>query len=311
MTQSAVGVPDGFLMSLLGRPEVGGWHHVVTMWLFFAVCGVLQLALAYAICTPLERHRPVSRWPDYRPPTTDIVYAFIVRIALIPLVAYFEYDFLQRSLATFLVSHGITPPSLPERVGSQMFAFLLGFVALDLVDYWRHRLAHQFGWFYGLHSLHHAEEHMTFWSDDRNHLLEDVVTYVMLMAAGLAIGVPAFHFPFVILGFRLIGSVAHSNTSIRYGWLGERLIISPQFHRTHHALRSAGRGSVNLGTSFPWWDMSWGTADFKTRTIETGDGSAEPALVSGTWGAQQVAGLRRMRRLIRPHRPETGKEPRK
>ena len=289
---------------------LAGWEHVVSMWLFFAGCGVLQLLLSYAICRPLERYLPLVRWPGYKPPVADIVYAFFVRIVLFPLIAYFEYDFLRASLAGALTSHGLTPPSLPGLVGSPVLAFLLGFVALDLTDYCRHRLAHRFGWFYGVHSLHHAEDHMTFWSDDRNHLLEDAITYVMLMAGGLAIGVPSIQFPLVILGFRLIGSVAHANTSVDYGWFGQRLIISPQFHRAHHALKSAGRGSFNLGTSFPWWDMAFGTADFAALSLETGDAGAEPALVSGSWGAQQLAGLRRMWRLARARkrRPAAARE---
>jgi sterol desaturase/sphingolipid hydroxylase (fatty acid hydroxylase superfamily) len=174
--------------------------------------------------------------------TTDIVYAIVVRIVLFPLIAYFEYDFLQRSLAGFVKFFGLTPPSLPDLVGSSTLAFLLGFAVFDLTDSWRHRLAHRFGWFYGVHSLHHTEDHMTFWSDERMHLLEEAITYVMPMAVGLAIGISSFQFPFVILGFRLIGSVAHANTCFGYGWLGDRLIVSPQFHRIHHALRSAGRG---------------------------------------------------------------------
>ena len=40
--------------------------------------------------------------------------------------------------------------------------FIANFAILDLADYWRHRLSHRYGWWYGIHSLHHAEEQMTF-----------------------------------------------------------------------------------------------------------------------------------------------------
>jgi sterol desaturase/sphingolipid hydroxylase (fatty acid hydroxylase superfamily) len=111
------------------------------------------------------------------------------------------------------------------------------------------------------------------------------------------------------LGFRFVGSMAHANTRMGYGWLGERLLISPQFHRAHHAVKSVGRRSCNYGTVFPWWDMLFGTADFHHDTVETGDASAPAAMVTGSWGAQQLAGLQRMIQLgrRRPKRAASSK----
>jgi sterol desaturase/sphingolipid hydroxylase (fatty acid hydroxylase superfamily) len=106
-------------------------------------------------------------------------------------------------------------------------------------------------------------------------------------------------FPFLILCFRLLGSMSHSNTRFSYGWLGEHIFISPQFHRTHHALRAAGRRSCNFGTALSLWDILFGTAKFRDNTVETGDAGAEPALVNGSWSEQQRAGFRRMIRLAR------------
>ncbi len=140
---------------------------------------------------------------------------------------------------------------------------------------------------------------MTFWSDDRSHVLEDAITYAWLIAVGLAIGAPSMQFPFLILCFRLLGSMSHANTRVGYGWLGEHIFVSPQFHRTHHALQAAGRRSCNFGTILSLWDISFGTARFRDNTVETGDAGAEPALVNGSWGEQQIAGFRRMVRLAR------------
>ncbi len=58
---------------------------------------------------------------------------------------------------------------------------------------------------------------MTFWSDDRSHVLEDAITYAWLIVVGLGIGVPSMQFPFLILGFRFLGSITHANTRVSYG----------------------------------------------------------------------------------------------
>jgi sterol desaturase/sphingolipid hydroxylase (fatty acid hydroxylase superfamily) len=277
--------------------------HTLALWLFFAGCGVLQLCISFLICTPVERFWPLTRWPERNPIAADVAYAFFVRIVLFPLVAFFEYRWLRSQLDGLFVAHSITPPSLaafaPTLSAWPALLFFFNFAILDLSDYWRHRLSHRYGWWYGVHSVHHAEDQMTFWSDERSHVLEDTITYVWLIAVGLLIGVPSFQFPFLILGFRLVGSMAHSNTRVRYGWLGDHILISPRFHRTHHALKAAGRRSCNFGTALSWWDILFKTAKFHDNTIETGDAGAEPAMVAGSWGEQQAAGFRRMIRLAR------------
>lgn len=273
-----------------------GTCQAASLWVFFAACGLTELAISFLICTPLERFWPLTRWPNRNPIAADVIYALFVRIVLFPLVAYFEFNWLRQIFDGFLRAHSIPPPSIP---GPSVAVFIANFAILDLTDYWRHRVSHRIGWWYGIHSLHHAEEQLTFWSDDRSHVLEDAITYAWLITMGLAIGVPSMQFPFLILCFRLLGSISHANTRVGYGWLGEHIFISPQFHRTHHALRAAGRRSCNFGTALSLWDICFGTAKFRDYTVETGDAGAEPALVNGSWGAQQLAGFRRMVRLAR------------
>lgn len=291
------------IQSFLGTLGITQHTHTIALWLFFAGCGVLQLGISFLICTPIERLWPLTKWPERNPIAADVAYAFFVRIVLFPLVAFFEYSWLRGQLDGFFAAHSITPPSLtalvPALASWPALLFFINFAILDLSDYWRHRLSHRYGWWYGVHSVHHAEDQMTFWSDERSHVLEDTITYVWLIVVGLLIGVSSFQFPFVILGFRLVGSMAHSNTRISYGWLGDHILISPRFHRTHHALKAAGRRSCNFGTALSWWDILFGTAKFHDNTVETGDAGAEPAMVTGSWGQQQAAGFRRMVRLAR------------
>jgi sterol desaturase/sphingolipid hydroxylase (fatty acid hydroxylase superfamily) len=287
LSAANVGSVLGVIQSFLTRHGLGQISHAVSLWVFFAVCGVIELAISFLVCTPLERFWPLTSWPKRNPIAADVTYAFFVRIVLFPLIAYFEFDWLRQTLDGFLRAHSITAPSLsglnPEHAPWPAFVFVANFAILDFADYWRHRVSHRIGWWYGIHSLHHAEEQLTFWSDDRSHVLEDAITYVWLITVGLAIGVPSMQFPFLILCFRFLGSISHANTRVGYGWLGEHIFISPQFHRTHHALRAAGRRSCNFGTTLSMWDIAFGTARFRDNTVETGDSGAEPALVNGSW----------------------------
>lgn len=274
------------------------WEDIAFGWALFAVYGLVQVAVMFAICMPLEWWRPVERWPDRRAVAVDILYTLISRVGLLPLVTFVLFYKLQIALNGFLTDQGWVPPTLerlmPGLLGHQVLTFALYIVILDFSDYWRHRLSHGFNWWYALHSLHHAQRQMTFWSDDRNHLLDDVIAFVWFTAVALLIGIPPMQFPLLVLLLRLLESLSHANVRLSFGWLGERLLISPRFHRAHHGVTAAGQASVNYGAILPWWDMLFGTADFSRTFVQTGDPTAEEALATGGYLRQQWAGARRM-----------------
>jgi len=286
------------VLPILFRFGLMAWEDAGYGWSLFAVYGAAQVALTYLVCVPLERWRPVERWPDFRAVGVDVIYTLVARIGLLPLVTFVLFYALQTRLNGFLTDHGYVPPTLerlfPFLLGQQVLTFFLYVVILDFADYWRHRLSHRFGWWYALHALHHAQRQMTFWSDDRNHLLDEVMSFVWFLGVGLLIGVPPMQFPLLVLLLKFLESLSHANTRVSFGWLGERLLISPRFHRAHHGVLAAGQDSCNFGAVLPWWDMLFRTADFARSYVETGDPTAEPALVSGGWAAQQAAGVRRL-----------------
>ena len=139
---------------------------------------------------------------------------------------------------------------------------------------------------------------MTFWSDDRNHVLDETMSLLWFGIVALAIGVPPLQFPLLVLVLRFVESLSHANARLSFGAVGERLLISPRFHRAHHGVLAAGQRSCNYGAVLPWWDMLFGTADFSRDHVRTGDPSGEEAMATGSWTAQQRAGLRRMTRVL-------------
>ena len=288
------------LLPLLYALGLMQWEDISFGWALFAVYGAAQVVLTFAVCVPLERWRPVERWADARAVTVDILYTVISRVGLLPLVTFVLFYQAQVKLNGFLADQGWVPPTLerffPFLLGRPVLTFCLYVVILDFADYWRHRLSHVFGWWYSLHALHHAQRQMTFWSDDRNHLLDEVFSFAWFMAVALLIGIPPMQFPLLVLLLRLLESLSHANARLSFGWLGERLLVSPRFHRAHHGTTAAGRRSVNYGAILPWWDMLFRTADFSPAYGRTGDPTAEEALATGSYAAQQWAGLRRMAR---------------
>jgi sterol desaturase/sphingolipid hydroxylase (fatty acid hydroxylase superfamily) len=295
------------LLPLLYACDMMQWEDISYGWALFAVYGAAQVVVTYAVCLPLEWWRPVENWPDKKAVTIDILYTLISRVGLLPLVTFVGFYEIQVWLNGWLTDHGYVPPTLerlfPFLLGQQALTFFLYVVILDFSDYWRHRLSHKFDWWYSLHALHHAQRQMTFWSDDRNHLLDDVIGFMWFMAVALLIGIPPMQFPLLILLLRLLESMSHANTRLSFGWLGERLLISPRFHRAHHGVTAAGLESVNYGAILPWWDILFRTGDFSREFVRTGDPTAEETLATGTYAAQQWVGLRRMVGTLVGRRP--------
>jgi sterol desaturase/sphingolipid hydroxylase (fatty acid hydroxylase superfamily) len=300
---SAAGwLQETVVLPLLYRFDLMRWEEIGYGWALFAVYGVAQVVAMYAVCLPLERFAPVERWPDRRAVAVDVLYTVISRVGLLPLLTFVLFYQVQVALNGWLTDHGYLPPTLeralPFLFGHPTLTFLLYVVILDFSDYWRHRLSHIFHWWYALHALHHAQRQMTFWSDDRNHLLDDIIGFVWFMAVALLIGIPPLQFPLLVLLLRLLESLSHANTRLSFGWLGERLLISPRFHRAHHGVLAAGQDSCNFGAILPWWDMLFRTADFSRAYVRTGDPDAEEVLATGSYAAQQWAGLRGMARAM-------------
>ena len=283
------------LLFALGAME---WEEVAFGWALFAVYGAVQVAATFAVCLPLERWRPVEHWPDQGAVWVDVLYTFISRVGLLPLVTFVLFYQLQTGLNGWLTDHGYVPPTLerlfPALLGHPVLTFLIYMAVLDFSEYWRHRLSHRFAWWWALHSLHHAQRQMTFWSDDRNHLGDDIIGFVWFTAVALLIGVPPLQFPLLVLVLRLLESLSHANARLHFGTVGERLLISPRFHRAHHGVLAAGQRSCNYGAVLPWWDMLFRTADFSRAYAPTGDPGGPEAMATGTYLQQQWAGLQRM-----------------
>lgn len=288
------------LLHSLGLME---WEDLAYGWALFAVYGAVQVLVTFAVCLPLERWRPVERWPDRSAEAVDVLYTIIARVGILPLITFVGFYQAQVAFNGWLADHGWVSPTLerliPGLLGRPVLTFALYAVILDFSEYWRHRLSHSLRWWWALHSLHHAQRQMTFWSDDRNHFLDEIIAFLWFTAVALLIGIPPLQFPLLVLVLRFVESLSHANARLAFGRWGERLLISPRFHRAHHGVLAAGQRSCNYGAVLPWWDMVFGTADFSRADVRTGDPSAPEALASGGYLTQQWAGLRRLAHSLR------------
>lgn len=255
--------------------------YVATGWL---LVGLLQIAIMVAIIAPLQRWRPVEAITDRQAIRVDILYTLIHRLGLFRLGLFFTVDPIWDSVMGQLHVWGLPAfhlddlwPGITDRPWVSLLLYLLAF---DFVDYWIHRGQHRWRWWWQLHALHHSQRQMTVWSDNRNHLLDDIVRDVIVVFVAQLIGVAPGQFVAIVAFTQLSESLQHANIRLWFGPVGERLWISPRFHRRHHAvgighearapIRNPKVKGNNFGVLLPWWDMLFGTANFDLRYDPTG-----------------------------------------
>jgi len=295
---------EGALQPALYSQGLMEWADRVQEWLDFALLGLVQIVLVYAVCRPLEAMRPVEAVTDRAAILTDVIYTLLAKLGLLPLIAFVLLSSAERMLQGWLADAGFVPPTLetlfPALREAPLLAMAIYVVILDFGEYWRHRFQHRFGWWYALHSVHHAQRQMTFWTDDRNHLLDDAIAALWFGGVALLIGVPPVQFVLIVMLRQLAESLSHANVRLDFGPVGERLLVSPRFHRVHHGEFSAGEDGRNYAVLLPVWDWLFRTGDFDRRLYpRTGDPTAPESLATGGWLRQQVEGLRQLGRALR------------
>ena len=269
--------------------------------------GVIEIGVLVALLKPLEAWRPVEQWADKRAVRADVIYTWLHRLGVLPLLVFLLLVIPVTAFESWLRMHDIIRPNIEDVIPglerNSVGAFVIYLLILDFVEYWVHRGQHHFNGWWALHSLHHSQRQMTFWADDRNHLVDDIITSAVVALAALAIGVPSGQFFLIIIFARMVESLSHANARVSFGWLGERLLVSPRFHRAHHAIGVGHEGQYqgcNFAVLFPVWDMLFGSANFKSAWEPTGirDQLEGRDYGIGFW-RQQWLGLQRLRDAFR------------
>ncbi len=173
---------------------------------------------------------------------------------------------------------GLLLPNLYNTLSSTSLWITLPFYLLidDFLQYWYHRLAHEYTFLWKLHRAHHQAEEMGFFVSYRNALL---YYWMMPNIYWLSFFIFLGGAKAVIIGLvlkQLVIVSSHSTMQwdkyfyknkmlLPFILLIERILITPAFHFSHHGKTKADGISDpngNFGNMFSIWDQFFGTATF-------------------------------------------------
>jgi len=270
--------------------------------------GIVQIAVIAFGMRFLEKSWPLEKTPNDDLVAVDRVYTVLNKLGIIPLAVFMVVYPISNEIEHVMRIWGLAPPRverlLPWLHDSALASFLVYFVLYDFAAYWLHRAQHKFSWWWALHSLHHSQRQVTVWSDDRNHIIDDLLMTLALVIFAQFVGVQPDDYILILMIGRLIESWSHANVDMSYGRVGERLIVGPRFHRLHHALASPDERHIqdhNFAPVFPIWDMLFDTANYDGKHLPTGvDDPVVDADNGRGWLGQQVTVAGRFLRALVP-----------
>jgi sterol desaturase/sphingolipid hydroxylase (fatty acid hydroxylase superfamily) len=210
--------------------------------------------------------------------------SWIAKLGIINLAFFFllqpVFNHWQSLIAIYDIPNIDIDSVWPGVTDQPVVSFLIYLVILDFAGYWYHRWQHRFGVWWELHAVHHSQQQMSLWADDRNHFLDDIIQAAFFAAISLFIGVQPSQFVVLVAVGNVLQSIQHVNAHLPVVPFLDRLLVSPTFHRRHHAIGYGHEGTrygCNFGVLFPWWDVLFKTAAWNRATEPTGIRDQLPA----------------------------------
>lgn len=143
---------------------------------------------------------------------------------------------------------------------------LIGFLLIDFLYYWLHRVHHQFGWLWRLHRLHHSDTKVDSFTTLLHHPLEGVSSFFILISAYVLFDIPV---P-VIVAYGFVHTM-HAPLTHFSIYVPERInkwlslvLVTPNFHKVHHSMDFAESNS-NYGAILTIWDHLFRTVSYRTK----------------------------------------------
>ncbi|MGZ3847438.1 MAG: sterol desaturase family protein [Flavisolibacter sp.] len=179
---------------------------------------------------------------------------FVVRSLLDPLLlgpAFIFFEAVYHDNLSFLTIQTTSSWPLPLQI-------LLAVVFSDFLSWVSHVIVHKNPVLWAFHAVHHSQEQMNVFTDDRGHpvdiLFRGTINFIPFLIFDPALSMLAS----ITVLRGAMQRFIHSNVQIDFG-LFNYVLVSPQFHCVHHSKEDPHRDK-NFGTLFSVWDHLFGTA---------------------------------------------------
>lgn len=137
------------------------------------------------------------------------------------------------------------------------FKIAIVLVVNDFLDWFHHVVRHKVWVFWCFHAVHHSQREMNMFTNERVHLVDQVVANCLVCIPMFMFSVDAPMAVYFALLLRWYPNLYHSNIKANFGVL-RYVLVTPQSHRLHHSIEP-NHQDRNFGVIFSLWDRIFGT----------------------------------------------------
>lgn len=185
-------------------------------------------------------------------------------------VTLISYDWIVSKIALF-------------HLEASIFAYIIGFIAIDFYGYWSHRLSHQINFLWNKHAIHHSSEEFNLACALRQPVSSFVNLFTFLLIPAALLGVPAKVIAVTLPIHLFLQFWYHTKHIRKIGFL-ENILVSPSHHRVHHAINPEYMDK-NHSQIFIIWDKLFGTFQEELESVPPVFGITRPAQ---TWNPIRI-----------------------
>ncbi len=136
-----------------------------------------------------------------------------------------------------------------------IYYYVIGFLGLDLINYYWHRLNHEVSFLWRFHNIHHIDPSLDVTTSLRFHIIEIIFTAIFKIFQIFIIGSNFSLFIAYELIYQLNTFFHHSNVklSISLEKIFTIIWVTPRMHGIHHS-NYKNESFSNWGIVFTFWD---------------------------------------------------------
>ena len=131
----------------------------------------------------------------------------------------------------------------------------------DFMSWASHWVRHKIPRLWRFHAMHHSQTELNIFTEFRNHPLDSLIASVLQSLPLFVLQISFETSVAFLVCYKYYLMFTHANVDLDYddhGWAGY-LLVSPRFHRVHHAI-APGLHDHNFGAVLSIWDVVFGTS---------------------------------------------------